>query len=93
MSLQQNTEGKKQISDLAIASLMLSCLSIFFGPPLCIAGIVCGHLARRQVQRNPELGGKEIALAGLIIGYVLLAIIIVLAILACCIWRMNTHPT
>lgn len=33
-----------------------------------IAGIVCGHIARRQIQRTGEQG-SGMALAGLIVGY------------------------
>jgi len=51
-------------SGLAITSLVLSitgCLSI--------GGVICGHLARRQIRRDPSIGGNGLALAGLIIGY------------------------
>lgn len=51
-------------SGLAITSLILSltgCLSL--------GGVICGHLARRQIRRDPSVTGNGLALAGLIIGY------------------------
>lgn len=36
------------------------------------AAIVFGHLARKQIRRNPSLSGSRLALAGLIIGYLVL---------------------
>jgi hypothetical protein len=60
-------------SGLAIASLILSCLTVVAGPFGCIPGIVCGHLARAKCRKNPALTGSGMATAGLIIGYSLLA--------------------
>jgi hypothetical protein len=51
-------------SGLAITSLVLSitgCLSL--------GGVICGHLARRQIRRDPSVTGNGLALAGLILGY------------------------
>jgi hypothetical protein len=62
---------------LAIASLALSAGSIVLGPLAFLAfipGIVCGHLARGQIRRNPVLGGAGLALAGMVVGYALLAL-------------------
>jgi hypothetical protein len=58
---------------LAIVALVAS----FFLPP---AGIVCGHLAIGQIRRTGE-AGYGLAMAGLIIGYVLTGLIL-LAIVA-----------
>ncbi|HTV40339.1 MAG TPA: DUF4190 domain-containing protein [Candidatus Sulfotelmatobacter sp.] len=55
-------------SGLAVASLVCSLSS----PILCIGwipGIICGHLARSAIRRNPALTGKSLATAGLIISY------------------------
>lgn len=52
-------------SGLAIASLVLSltgCLSL--------GGVICGHLARRQIRRDPAVTGNGLALTGLILGYI-----------------------
>ena len=55
-------------SGLAIASLVCSLSSAI----LCVGwipGIICGHLARASIRRNPSLAGKGLATAGLIISY------------------------
>ncbi|MBI3852761.1 MAG: DUF4190 domain-containing protein [Verrucomicrobia bacterium] len=58
-------------SGLAIASLVLSLLGIG-----CIPGIICGHMARIRIQKEPSLGGLGLANAGLIVGYLFLLIAI-----------------
>ena len=60
---------------LAIASLALSAGSVII-PFACIPGIICGHVARGQIRRNPATGGKGIALAGILVGYAMLAMTI-----------------
>jgi hypothetical protein len=77
----------KETSGLAIASLVLSCLSIVLGPLGCLPGIVCGHLARLDMRRNPDHGGKGIALAGLIVGYIFFFLIILVLF-----WTTSTQP-
>jgi hypothetical protein len=67
-----STQPTPQMSGLAIASLILSCLTIFLGPFGCVPGIVCGHIARWQIRRDPNSCGGGVALAGLIIGYIFL---------------------
>jgi hypothetical protein len=59
---------------LAIWSLVLSLLAIcgFCCTPVVItgiAGVVCGHLALSKIRVKPELQGRGLAMAGLIIGY------------------------
>jgi hypothetical protein len=51
----------------------MSVLSLVLGPLGFGPGIVCGHLARRRIRRDPTLGGN-LATAGLIAGYAFLAI-------------------
>ena len=60
-------------SGLAIASLVFS-LIVPFG---CIPAIVCGHIALRQIKKDSSIYGRGLALAGLIIGYVILGFFIV----------------
>jgi hypothetical protein len=56
---------------LAIWSLVLSLVGLFCcGFVVGIGGVVCGHLALSKIQREPQLQGRGLALAGLIIGYV-----------------------
>jgi hypothetical protein len=67
----QNYELKKtQTSGLATASLVFSILSIILWPLGFIPGIVCGHLARNRINKNPSIKGYGLAVSGLIIGYV-----------------------
>ncbi|WP_018335777.1 DUF4190 domain-containing protein [Actinomycetospora chiangmaiensis] len=59
---------------LAIASLVLSLLSFVFGIT-AIGGVICGHIARRQIRERGE-GGDGLALAGLIIGYIFIGLFV-----------------
>jgi Domain of unknown function (DUF4190)/GYF domain 2 len=55
---------------LAIWSLVLSLVGLFCcGFIVGIGGVVCGHLALSKLQREPQLQGRGLAIAGLIIGY------------------------
>ena len=72
-------EGKN--NGLAIASLILGILSIFLYLFTAIPGIITGHMARSRVKRNPEsYDGKGMALAGLILSYIMLLISLFLII-------------
>lgn len=62
---------------LAIASLALSVASVLVGPLGFVPGIICGHLARARIAKTAGLGGRDLALAGLIIGYVFLGLTVV----------------
>ena len=59
---------------LAIWSLVLSIVGFLGfccgGPILGIAGVVCGHLGLSKINANPQLQGRGLAMAGLIIGYI-----------------------
>jgi hypothetical protein len=57
---------------LAIASLVLSLLGLFFYIT-AIGGVICGHIARRQIREGTE-SGDGLALAGLIVGYIVLGV-------------------
>ncbi len=76
-----SSQPRPQMSGLAIASLVLSCLSVFLGPLGCVPGIVCGHLARWQLRKDPNTCGAGVALAGLIVGYIFLVLGILIAVL------------
>lgn len=56
---------------LAIASLILGILGFFFGPFSSIPAIICGHLGRAAFRKNPAIGGDGLAVAGLIMGYII----------------------
>lgn len=63
-------------SGLAVASLVCSCAGLVFGPLGFIPGIICGHLARGRLKRDPSLAGRGLATAGLVVGYGVLALFI-----------------
>jgi hypothetical protein len=73
----------KKTNGLAIASLVCSCAGIlFFGVP-GIVGIVFGFVARSQIRRsNRSQGGEGLALAGIIVGFAWIAILIVIIVVA-----------
>ena len=67
------TTTKRQFSPWAIASLACSVCGILFFPGF-ILGIIFGHLARRDLRRDPELQGAGLAIAGIAVGWVGLAL-------------------
>jgi hypothetical protein len=83
--------ASKRTSVAAIISLVAGILTWFSVPllflviptPICaIAAIVAGHMARAEIRRAPDrIEGNGLALTGLILGWSLVAIV-VLSILA-----------
>ena len=74
------TTQQKQRVGVAVASLVLGILGlILLGPLGSIPAVICGHIALSRIKKNPEmLSGDGMALAGLILGYVQIAFMIVL---------------
>ena len=68
---------------MAITSMVLGLLGIFLlGPLGSIPAIICGHMARRQIQdSNGQQQGDGMALAGLITGYMITALYAALVLL------------
>jgi Domain of unknown function (DUF1707)/Domain of unknown function (DUF4190) len=64
---------------LALASLICGLAPFIFGPPAAIPAIVFGHVARHQIKRTGEQGAG-LALAGLILGWVTVILVIVLIV-------------
>jgi hypothetical protein len=61
---------------LAIWSFVLSLLGVLgvcCGPIPLIAGVICGHLALPKFRARPDLQGRGLAIAGLVIGYIAIA--------------------
>jgi DNA-directed RNA polymerase subunit RPC12/RpoP len=72
ITVPKETAGTAQrTSGLAIASLVCS-LSSFITCVGWLPGIICGHLAKSRLRRNPSLKGSGLATAGLVIGYLFL---------------------
>ena len=71
------------LSRLAIVGLVLSCLGIPLGLFACVPGLVCGYIARRQIQRSGGiLTGENVARVSIVVGWVVLVLNIVLGIAA-----------
>jgi hypothetical protein len=68
---------------LAIASLALSILGLLccgVGLVVDVAAVVCGHIALKQIKTKGG-GGQGLAKAGLIIGYIAIAVHVIVSIL------------
>jgi hypothetical protein len=78
---------------LAVASLVCSCVGIIpflFGVP-CILGIIFGFVSRGRIRRsNGTLGGEGLALAGIIVGFSLIGLFIILVVLIAVFGHLHT---
>jgi len=71
-----------QTNALAITSLVLGIISLICcGVLTGAAAAICGHIAISQIKANPAQGGRGMALAGLIMGYIGLAISILMIVI------------
>ena len=69
-------------SALAITSLVSGILGWTLLPLLgSVAAVICGHMARAEIRRDPAIDGDGMAIAGLILGWVSIALM-VLAVVA-----------
>ena len=66
-------------NQLAMASLACGLAQFVFGPVVAIPAIVFGHVARHQIKRTGEQGA-DLALAGLILGWAAVILVIVLIV-------------
>jgi hypothetical protein len=73
----------KPTSTYAILSLTFGVIAWLMAPLLgAIVAVVCGHLARAEIRRSPHpLEGDGMAIAGLILGYLQIALALMLALL------------
>lgn len=68
-------------SGLAIASLVLGIVGLCFWLP-SIAAVICGHLALDKIREtNGAVGGKGLAIAGVVLGWIVLGATVVLAVI------------
>lgn len=72
----------KQDSSLAIASLICGLVGWTFIPVLgAIAAVILGHLAKKEIREsNGQFSGEGMALAGLILGYIQIGLVILAVI-------------
>jgi len=87
----QGEPEQGQTSGLAIASLVFSLII----PIGCIPAVICGHIALRKIRKEAAVKGFGLALAGLIIGYAVLglSIVVVTPFLLLCGLRYETQRT
>ena len=73
----------KTTSTYAILSLAFGIIAWLMAPLLgAIVAVICGHLARAEIRRGQGmLEGDGMALAGLILGYLQIALAVLLALL------------
>jgi hypothetical protein len=76
-------------SNLALASMICGIAAIpldfccYLGVPCGIAAIICGHMAISEIKKSPTpIEGAGMAKTGLICGYVALALVVALIVLA-----------
>jgi hypothetical protein len=67
-------------SGLAIASMVLGILFLY-GVGAILA-IIFGHVAMSQMKSDPQLGGRRMAKAGLILGYCWLGLLVAVFVIA-----------
>jgi Domain of unknown function (DUF1707)/Domain of unknown function (DUF4190) len=80
-----------KVNPLAIASLACGLAQFVFGPLATIPAIVLGHVARSQIKRTGEQGAG-LALAGLILGWVVVSLVLVVIVVGLAI-AAGTHGT
>lgn len=77
-------QPSRSTSTLAVVSLVFGILAWLVLPLIgALVAIVCGHLARSEIRRMPEgaLEGNGMAIAGLSLGYLHLALALLLGLL------------
>lgn len=80
---QRYPEEARKTSGLAIASLVLGISAFALLGPLCaIPAIITGHIALSKTSADPgALGGKGMAIAGLVLGYTNILLIVILIVI------------
>jgi hypothetical protein len=85
---------QRRTNGLAIAALVVSCASLVTCPLLGGVGAVLGHVARRQIRETGE-EGDGLALAGIIIGWILVALslLTITGYVVFIVWMVNNGAT
>jgi hypothetical protein len=76
----------RPVSGLAIASLVCAIGSILLSwlvlPAFAsIAAVITGHMALRRTKEDPTIGGRGVAFAGLIIGYIVVGFAVLMLLI------------
>ncbi|MDY0983044.1 DUF4190 domain-containing protein [Microbacterium sp. CFBP9023] len=77
-----NYPAPRPASGLAVTSLIcgIAGVVLFWAVVPLLASIVAvitGHMALRQTKANPSIGGRGMAFAGLIMGYIMVAVLVI----------------
>jgi hypothetical protein len=74
---------QRKTNPMAIASLVCSCAGIFLIGIPAVLGIIFGFVARSQIRRSHGAqGGGGMAMAGIIVGFAVVALVIVVLAIA-----------
>lgn len=67
-----------------IVGFVFSWATLFILIPVLvsIAAVILGHVALGQLKKNPNLGGRGMAITGLVLGYIPIAITLILLVIA-----------
>ena len=91
---QYNHRQGQRVSGLSMASMICGIVSFpalccgLLAIPIPIAAIICGHLGIKDLKDNPEKTGKGLAIAGLVLGYLSIVILVGFYLVL-----MNMDPT
>jgi hypothetical protein len=66
---QTSSPAARQTSGLAVAALVTGIIGFVF-PPGTILAMVLGGIALSQIKKTPDMSGRGIAIAGLVLGIV-----------------------
>lgn len=79
MSVEQ---AAQRTSGYAVASLVLGIAGFFVFPVIpSILAVVFGNKAREEIRANPSVGGEGLATAGVVLGWVGIAIVGIVVLL------------
>ena len=91
---QYNHRQGQPVSGLSMAAMICGIVSFpafccgILGIPIPIAAIICGHLGIKDLKDNPEKTGKGLAIAGLVLGYLSIVILVGFSLV-----MLNMDPT
>src|SRR5262245_2364095 len=73
-------QDNQPVHGLAVAAMWLSIVWLFWIGSLI--GAIFGYIALNDIERNPQMGGRNQAIAGLVIGLVGLGLLVLFIIVA-----------
>jgi len=85
----------RRTSGMAVAALVCSLCGIipFLGLLMALLGIIFGGVGIAQTGKDPYLGGRGMAIAGLVLGIVfLIGWIIIFGVFGWVFWEVSTNP-